>query len=99
LCGIAFARGQPFLLYWIITQFIRDLGLNNDCSAIVRAVTGLERGVEIATTPEGVETQAQLESIREEGCTKVQGNGISVPCPSAAVREFIKAWPTIRVAA
>ena len=49
--------------------------------AIVRAVTGLGNSLGIETTAEGVETEEQLESPQEEGCTEIQGFYFSKPVP------------------
>ena len=46
---------------------------SDDALAIVRAVAGLGISLGIATTAEGVETEEQLERVRAEGCTEMQG--------------------------
>jgi EAL domain-containing protein (putative c-di-GMP-specific phosphodiesterase class I) len=47
----------------------------------VRAVTGLGESFGMTTTAEGVETEEQLERLRAEGCTEVQGYLFSPPVP------------------
>jgi EAL domain-containing protein (putative c-di-GMP-specific phosphodiesterase class I) len=42
------------------------------------------------TTAEGVETQEQLEILRTEGCTQVQGYLFSTPRPAAEVPAMLK---------
>ena len=42
----------------------------------------------MATTAEGIETEAQLDIVREQGCTEVQGFLFSVPLPVHATNEF-----------
>ena len=44
-----------------------------DCVAIVHAILALARGLDVETTAEGVETQAQAEVMRQLGCTQLQG--------------------------
>ena len=39
----------------------------------------------MATTAEGVETKAQLDQIREQGCTEMQGYYFSSPRPAGEV--------------
>ena len=53
------------------------------------AVAGLGRGLGIITIAEGVETQEQLEQIRAEGCTEVQGYLFSPPQPAAKIRDIV----------
>ena len=50
----------------------------NDSVAIIRAVTGLAVSLGMTTTAEGVETKEQLDILRTEGCTQVQGYLIRV---------------------
>ncbi len=42
------------------------------------------------TTAEGVETQEQLDRVRREGCTEVQGYLLSRPSPAGDVAELIR---------
>jgi EAL domain-containing protein (putative c-di-GMP-specific phosphodiesterase class I) len=51
-------------------------------------VAGLGKGLGIATTAEGVETQEQLQHVRAEGCTEVQGYLFSAPKPAEALRAY-----------
>ena len=57
--------------------------------AIVRAVTGLGKSLGIVTTAEGVETEAQFELLRQEGCTQAQGYLFSQPRPAAEVERML----------
>jgi EAL domain-containing protein (putative c-di-GMP-specific phosphodiesterase class I) len=50
-----------------------------DSIAIIRAVAGLGHSFGMTTTAEGVETQEQLDQMRAEGCTEVQGYFYSKP--------------------
>ena len=59
--------------------------------AIVRAVAGLGTSLGIATTAEGVETAEQLERVRAEGCTEVQGYLFSPPRPASELGDLIAA--------
>jgi EAL domain-containing protein (putative c-di-GMP-specific phosphodiesterase class I) len=54
-----------------------------DCAAIVRSVIGLGRSLDMITTAEGVETEAQLEIIRAAGVTLAQGYLFGRPRPFA----------------
>jgi len=42
----------------------------------------------VTTTAEGVETEAQLEQVRAEGCSEVQGYLFSRPVPAAQLAKF-----------
>ena len=59
-------------------------------SLIVRAVIALARSLHIKTTAEGVETIEQLDRLREEGCTEVQGYIFSRPKPASELPLLIE---------
>jgi len=57
--------------------------------AIVRAIAALGISLGVPTTAEGVETIQQLDRVRENGCTSVQGYYYSKPVPALAVPDLI----------
>ena len=81
----------PFDKIKIDQSFIRDLPGCEDSLAILRAVAGLGRSLNIITTAEGVETQDQLEVVRTEGCTEAQGYFLSRPKSSTEFNELATA--------
>ena len=74
-------RSFPFDKIKIDRSFVRELGSNLGCAAIVKAVLGLGQSLGVSTCAEGVETLDQLARLRHEGCTEVQGYYFSVPGP------------------
>ena len=67
-----YLQSFPFDRIKIDGSFIRNI--NKDSSlAIIRAVAGLSASLGMATTAEGVETEEQLERLRREGCSEIQG--------------------------
>jgi EAL domain-containing protein (putative c-di-GMP-specific phosphodiesterase class I) len=63
--------------------------------SILRAITGLGRSLSMKTTAEGVETQEQLDKLREEGCTQVQGYLFSGPRPARELPMLIERLPGV----
>jgi EAL domain-containing protein (putative c-di-GMP-specific phosphodiesterase class I) len=45
----------------------------------VRAVAAMAKGLGMNTTAEDVETQEQLDTVKFEGCTEVQGFLLTLP--------------------
>ena len=43
----------------------------------------------MTTTAEGVETQEQLDKMREEGCSEVQGYFYSRPVPASEIAQLL----------
>ena len=83
--SLSYLRSFPFDKIKIDRSFVRDLSDKRDSRAIVNAVIGLGRNLGISTTAEGVETEMQLEVVRQEGCTEVQGFLFSPPLPASAI--------------
>jgi len=61
--SLSYLRSFPFDKIKIDRSFVKDLAKRSDCLAIVRAISGLGRSLNITTTAEGVETK-----ISSTGC-------------------------------
>jgi EAL domain-containing protein (putative c-di-GMP-specific phosphodiesterase class I) len=71
---------------------VRDSSESADARAIVKAVIGLGQSLGMATTAEGVETEAQLDLIRKQGCTEAQGYLFSKPMAADVVDAWIQSF-------
>ncbi|QDW39699.1 EAL domain-containing protein [Bradyrhizobium sp. KBS0727] len=87
--SLSYLRSFPFDKIKIDRSFITELATRADSMAIVRAVTGLGKSLGIVTTAEGVETDAQFDLLRREGCTQAQGYLFSQPRPAAEVEAML----------
>jgi EAL domain-containing protein (putative c-di-GMP-specific phosphodiesterase class I) len=87
--SLSYLRSFPFDRIKIDRSFVRGLGETDECLAIVRAVSQLGASLGILTTAEGVETADQLERVREQGCTEVQGYYFSPPRPAAELLDLL----------
>jgi predicted signal transduction protein with EAL and GGDEF domain len=96
--SLSYLRSFPFDKIKIDRSFVRDLVERPDCVAIIRAVTGLGASLGIATTAEGVETAEQLDRLRLEGCTEVQGFLFSPPRPASEIAGLMPAAKAKNVA-
>ena len=79
----------PFDKIKIDRFFVKDLANRSDCVAIVRAISGLGRSLNITTTAEGVETTDQLDWLRAEGCNEVQGFLFSAAKPAGEIEALL----------
>jgi diguanylate cyclase (GGDEF)-like protein len=87
--SLSYLRRFPFDQIKIDRSFIRDIA-DPDAAAIVRAVVGIGERLGMGIVAEGVETAEQLELVRREGCTQVQGFLFSRPLPPDAARDYLR---------
>ena len=82
--SLGYLRSFPFDKIKVDRSFIADLP-DGKSLAIIRAVAGIGKALSIATTVEGVETEAQLETVRREGFDEAQGYLFARPVPGPQV--------------
>jgi diguanylate cyclase (GGDEF)-like protein len=89
----------PFDKIKIDKSFVENIHRHERATVIVRAVLGLGRSLQIPVTAEGVETEEQLQFLREEACAEIQGYAIGRPAPSSAISGWtnVAAEPEIQV--
>ncbi|HEU5274996.1 MAG TPA: EAL domain-containing protein [Xanthobacteraceae bacterium] len=63
--------------------FTQGLIERAECAAVIASVLTLARGLDIATTAEGVETEEQYDMLRAAGVNQVQGYLFASPRPSS----------------
>jgi diguanylate cyclase (GGDEF)-like protein/PAS domain S-box-containing protein len=88
--SLSYLRSFPFDRIKIDRSFVAELGKNNECVAIIRAVAGLGGSLGMETTAEGVETTEQLAILRSEGCTQAQGYLFSPPVPARDIPNLLR---------
>jgi diguanylate cyclase (GGDEF)-like protein/PAS domain S-box-containing protein len=71
--SLNYLRSFPFSKIKIDRCFIDEIDSRPDCQAIVRSVVGLAQSLGMTTTAEGVERQEQVDELRSQGCSEVQG--------------------------
>ena len=64
-------------------SFVSDLGGRTDSTPIVTAIVALAKGLRLDVIAEGVETEDQLNRLRELGCDYAQGFLLARPMPAA----------------
>jgi len=87
--SLSYLRSFPFDKIKIDRSFMRDLTSRGDSQAIIKAVIGLGQSLGMSTTAEGVETEEQLDLVRAQGVSEVQGFLFSPPLPPAALASLL----------
>ena len=85
--SLSYLRSFPFDKIKIDRSFIQDMSNGAEPLAIVHAVAGLAKCLNMISTAEGVETQQQLETLQAIGCTEMQGYLYSKAKPAHEVAQ------------
>ena len=91
--SLSYLRSFPFDKIKIDRSFVRDLESNTDNLAIIRAIIELGHSLCMSVVVEGVETEAQLQAVRQLGCDEVQGFLFSAPLSLDEVRRLLEGKP------
>jgi EAL domain-containing protein (putative c-di-GMP-specific phosphodiesterase class I) len=77
--SLSYLKQLPVDRLKVDQSFVRDIPRNDDDCAIVRAILAMAANLELEVIAEGVETRAQLDFLRAEGCQEIQGYLLSPP--------------------
>jgi diguanylate cyclase (GGDEF)-like protein/PAS domain S-box-containing protein len=86
--SLAYLKRFPLHKLKIDQSFIRGLEPGSNDEAIVTATIAMARSLGLKTHAEGVETEAQLQILRELGCHAYQGYIVSRPVPAAEFEQL-----------
>ena len=73
-------------------SFIRTLSKDSGSKVLVKAIIGLAHNLGMKVIAEGVETAADAEYLRSQGCEYIQGYFFSKPLAIEAATEFVQKW-------
>ena len=90
--SLARLQSFPVSRLKIDMSFVRGMLSEPGSLAIVTAVIGLAHALKLRTVAEGVETQSQLDKLRDLHCDEVQGYLFSKAVPAA---ELARDWLTL----
>ena len=83
--SLSYLRSFPFDKIKIDRSFIQDLMNGAEPLAIVHAIAGLAKSLNMISTAEGVETKQQLDALQALGCVEMQGYLFSHARPPAEI--------------
>lgn len=87
--SLSFLRRFQVYKLKIDQSFTRDITIDADDKAIVAAIISMAKSLGLQTIAEGVETPDQMDFLREQGCTEMQGYYYSRPLGADQFEEFV----------
>jgi len=87
--SLSYLRRLPFDKLKLDHTFTADATESEHGAAIARAIVAMAQTLGLTVVAEGVETQQQIETLSEMGCTTMQGYLLSRPLPVAAMSELL----------
>jgi diguanylate cyclase (GGDEF)-like protein len=88
--SLSYLTRLPFHTLKIDRSFVSQIGDNEESASVVTAIIALAHSLNKEVVAEGVETAAQLQFLRENGCRVIQGYLFSRPLPEDKIREMLR---------
>lgn len=88
--SLCYLKQFPLHSLKIDRSFINDINFDPCDLAIASAIVALGKGLNINVVAEGVETEAQLDYLRQLGCAEIQGYFFSPPLPAKDTIKLLK---------
>ena len=97
--SLSYLKNLPFTKLKIDREFVTDVDTRRGSRAICKALLELGRGLDLTVLAEGVETQAEVDALRNLGCRVFQGFHFSRPLGPDAFLDFARSSSWRAVAA
>lgn len=97
--SLAYLKRFPIQTLKVDKSFIHHIHEATEDQEIVRTIVALARTLHLTTVAEGVESEEQLELVREMGCDEAQGYIIARPMPGDELQKLLTDGDTASTAA
>ena len=90
--SLVYLKRLPIDTLKIDKEFIDDLTRDPDDEAITSTIITMAHSLGLNVIAEGVETEAQLNFLRDHGCDEIQGHWLSRPIDAPDCLAFVRGW-------
>ena len=87
---MSYLQRFPIDILKIDRSFVSGIDGNAEQSALARAIVRLAQTLQLEAVAEGVETESQLDRLRELGCRWAQGFFLALPQDADSLGEMLK---------
>lgn len=87
--SLAYLQRFPVDELKVDQSFVRNLGVTRQDHTLVAAMVAMSQALGLHVTAEGVETETQLDILRDLGCDSAQGYLFSRPQPAAQITQLL----------
>ena len=87
--SLSHLQDLPISLVKIDKSFVQALGQSTGAEHIIRAIISLAHSLQISVVAEGVETESQLDFLRQQHCDEIQGYYYARPMPWVDLVQFL----------
>ena len=95
--ALSYLKSYPFDTLKIDKSFIRDVMVEKDDAALVKAIINMAHSLGLSVIAEGVEEEAQTQFLMENGCDFAQGYFYSRPSPESEFEAWLRSNHRSRV--
>ena len=88
--SLSYLKQLPVDSIKIDGSFVRDIGVDADDEAIIKAIVAMAHSLKLSVVAEGVETEGQLAVLRALGCDEYQG---FLESPALSAADFEQRYP------
>jgi EAL domain-containing protein (putative c-di-GMP-specific phosphodiesterase class I) len=93
--SLSYLKRFPIHALKIDQSFVRDVVVDKDNAAIVKAIIDMAHHLKLKLVAEGVEDEATLSFLRSERCDEVQGYFFSCPVPTEEFERILSGEKTM----
>lgn len=87
--SLAYLKQLPLTQVKIDQSFVRDIAVDPNDAAIVQTIIGMSHTLGLSVIAEGVETEEQLDLLKQYGCQQFQGFLFCRPVPLDALEKIL----------
>ena len=93
--SLSYLKRFPIDALKIDKSFVENIDIDHDDVSIVTAIIQIAKSLGMTVVAEGVETEFQIQRLRELGCDTIQGFWIARPLPPDQAEALIQTYATV----